>query len=77
MLLFTAIFVFNKLTILQGNYAEEISGRSDMTFLCKQNRNSKQKCLFAILLILIWGLKKRSQQNRGTLILGVKVPAAH
>ena len=35
MLLFTATFVFNKLTILQRNYAEEISGRPDMTFSCK------------------------------------------
>ena len=76
MLLFTPMFVFYKLTILQGNYAEEISGRLDMTFLCKQNRNSKQ-CFFAILLILIWGLKKRSQQNKGTLILEVEVSAAH
>ena len=76
MLLFTAIFVFCKLTILQGNYAEEISGRLNMTFSCKQNRNSK-RCLFAILLILIWGLKKRTQQNKGTLILEVEVPAAH
>ena len=42
MLLFTAIFVFYKLTILQGNYAEEIAGRLDMTSLCKQNRNSKR-----------------------------------
>ena len=55
---------------------EEISSRLDMTFSCKQNRNSK-RCLFAILLILIWGLKKRSQQNKGTLILEVEVPAAH
>ena len=39
MLLFTSIFVFNKLTILQENYTKEISGRPDMTFLCKQNRN--------------------------------------
>ena len=76
MLLFTAIFVFYKLTILQGNYAEEISVRLDMTFPRKQNRNSK-RCLFAILLILIWGLKKRSQQNKGTLILEVEIPAAH
>ena len=44
MLLFTAIFVFYKLTILQGNYADEISGHHDTTFSCKQNRNSKQ-CL--------------------------------
>ena len=42
MLLFTAIFFFFKLTTLQGNYAEEISGRLDKTFSCKQNRNSKQ-----------------------------------
>ena len=42
MLLFTAIFIFYKVTILQGNYAEETSGRLDMTSLCKQNRNSKQ-----------------------------------
>ena len=76
MLLFTPMFVFYKLTVLQGNYAEEISDRLDMTFLCKQNRNSKQ-CFFAILLILIWGLKKRSQQNKGTLILEVEVSAAH
>ena len=67
MLLFTAIFVFYKLTILQGNYADEISGHHD-TFSCKQNRNSKQ-CLFAILLIL-------TQQNKETLILQVEVPAA-
>ena len=76
MLLFTAIFVFYKLTILQGNYAEEIPGRLDMTSICKQNLNSK-RCLFPILLILIWRLKKRSQQNKGTLILEVEVPAAH
>ena len=76
MLLFTAIFVFYKLTILQGNYAEEISVRLDMTFSCKQNRNSKQ-CLFAILLILIWELKKKTQQSKGTLIVEVEVPAAH
>ena len=75
MLLFTPMFVFYKLTILQGNYAEEISGSPDMT-LCKQNRNSKQ-CLFVIFLILIRGLKKRSQQNKGTLILEVEVSAAH
>ena len=68
MLLFTAIFVFYKLTILQGNYADEISGHHDTTFSCKQNRNSKQ-CLFAILLIL-------TQQNKETLILQVEVPAA-
>ena len=55
---------------------EEISSRLDMTFSCKQNLNSK-RCLFAILLILIWGLKKRTQQNKGTLILEVEVPAAH
>ena len=42
MLLFTAVFVFYKLTILQGNHAEEISGRLDMTFLCKQDPNSKR-----------------------------------
>ena len=36
MLLSTAIFVFYKLTILQGNHAEKISGRLDMTFSCKQ-----------------------------------------
>ena len=42
MLLFTAIFVFYKLTILQANYTEEISGRLDMTFLRKQNQNSKR-----------------------------------
>ena len=41
MFLFTAIFVFSKLTILQGNYAEEISSRPDMTFSCKQNRKLK------------------------------------
>ena len=76
MLLFTAIFVFYKLTMLQGNYAEEISGPLDMTFSCKQNRNSKRS-LFAILLILIWGLRKRTQQNKGTLIVEVEVPAAH
>ena len=31
------------------------------------------------MLILIWGLKKREQQNKGTLILkyGVGAPAAH
>ena len=75
MLLFTPMFVFYKLTILQGNYAEEISGSLDMT-LCKQNRNSKQ-CLFVIFFILIRGLKKRSQQNKGTLILEVEVSAAH
>ena len=75
MLLFTPMFVFYKLTILQENYAEEISGSLDMT-LCKQNRNSKQ-CLFVIFLILIRGLKKRSQQNKGTLILEVEVSAAH
>ena len=45
MLLFTAIFVYYELTILQGNYAEESSGSLDMTFSCKQNRNSK-RCLF-------------------------------
>ena len=56
--------------------SEEISSRLDMTFSCKQNRNSKP-CLFAILLILIWGLKKRTQQNKGTLILEDEVPAAH
>ena len=69
MLLFAAIFVFYKLAILQGNYAEEISGRLDMTFHVSS--------LFAILLILISGLKKRSQQNKGTLILEVEVPAAY
>ena len=74
MLLFTAIFVFYKLTILQGNYAEEIFSRLDMAFSCKQNRNSKQS-LFAILLILIWGLVKRAQQNKETLIVEVEVPA--
>ena len=58
-----------KLAILQGNYAEEISGRLDMTFHVSS--------LFAILLILISGLKKRSQQNKGTLILEVEVPAAY
>ena len=77
MLLFTTRFIFYKLTILQMNYAEEISGRIDMTFLCKQNRNSKRLCLIAILLILILGLRKRSQQNKGTLILEVEVPVAH
>ena len=76
MLHFTAIFVFNKLTILQGSYAEKISGRPDMTFSCKQNRNSN-RCLLAILLILIWRLKKRRHQNKGILILGVEAPAAH
>ena len=76
MLLVPAIFVFNKLTILQGNDAEEISGRPDVTFSCKQNRTSN-RYLFTILLILIWELKKRSQQNKGTLILGVEAPAAH
>ena len=76
MLLFTATFFFFKLTTLQGNYAEEISGRLDKTFSCKQNRNSKRS-LFAILLILIWGLIKRTQQNKGTLIVEVEVPAAH
>ena len=35
MLLFTNI-------ISQGNYTEEISGRPDMTFLFKQNRNSNR-----------------------------------
>ena len=70
------LFDLEILTILQGNYAEEIAGRLDMTSLCKQNRNSK-RCLFPILLILIWRLKKRSQQNKGTLILEVEVPAAH
>ena len=68
MLLFTTIFVFYKLTILQGNYAEKISGPLDMTFSCKQNRNSKW-CLFAILLILIWGFKKTTQQNKRALIV--------
>ena len=76
MLLVPVIFVFNKLTILQGNDAEEISGRPDVTFSCKQNRTSN-RYLFTILLILIWELKKRSQQNKGTLILGVEAPAAH
>ena len=42
---------------------EEISSRLDMT-VC-------------ILLIVIWGLKKRTQQNKGTLVLEVEVPAAH
>ena len=41
-LLFTVIFVFYKLTTLLGNYAEEISRLLEMTFLCKQNRNSKR-----------------------------------
>ena len=41
MLLFTAIFAFNKLTILQGNYAEEISGLLDMNF--HVNRIETQK----------------------------------
>ena len=40
-----------------------------MMFSCKQNRNSNW-CLFAILLILICGLKKTSQQNKGTFIFG-------
>ena len=44
MVLLTTIFVFNILTILQENHAEEISGRPDMTFSCKQNRNSKRNC---------------------------------
>ena len=77
MLLFTAIFVFIKPTILQGNYAKEISGRPDITFSFKQNQDSKRQVFFAILLILIWGLKKRSQQNKGTLILSVEAPATH
>ena len=77
MLLFATMFVFNNLAILQGNYAEEISDRPGMTFSCKQNRKSKRQCLLAILLILMWGLKERSQQNKGTLILGVEAPAAH
>ena len=42
---------------------EEISSRLDMT-VC-------------ILLIVIWGLKKRTQQNKRTLVLEVEVPAAH
>ena len=41
MLLFTAILVFYKLTILERNYTEETSGRLDMTFLCKQNPKPK------------------------------------
>ena len=77
MVLLTTIFVFNILTVLQENHAEEISGRLDMTFSCKQNRNSKRNCLFAISLILTWGLKKRIQQNNRTLTLGVEPPAAH
>ena len=28
--------------ILRGNYTEEISGRPNMTFSCKQNRNSNR-----------------------------------
>ena len=42
MLLFTAIFVFYKLTNLQENYTEEISGPLDMTFLYEHNRKSKR-----------------------------------
>ena len=41
MLHFTTIFDFNKLTILQGNYAEKISGRPDITF--HVNRIETQK----------------------------------
>ena len=32
--------------------------------------------MFAILLILIWELKKSNQQNKKTLILGVEAPVA-
>ena len=71
MLLSTAIFVFNKLTVLQGNYAKEISGRPDTTFSCKQNGFV---CHFVDPGL---GVKKRSEQNKRTLILGVEVPAAH
>ena len=75
MLLFTAIFVFFKLTILQENYVEEISGRLDKTFYV--NRIETQNNLFAILLILICGLIKRTQKNKGRLIVEVEVPAVH
>ena len=45
MLLFTAIFVFNKLTILQGNYTEEISGRLNITFYVNRIETQKDVCL--------------------------------
>ena len=45
MLLFTAIFVFYKLTMLQGNYAEEISGPLDMTFHVSRIETENDLCL--------------------------------
>ena len=39
-------------------------------------RGSKRQYLFAILLIMNWGLKNRGQQKKGTLVLklGVETP---
>ena len=73
-LLFTAIFVLNELTLIQGNYAEEVSGCPDVTFSFNQN---SEICLFAFLLILTWALKKKKKQNNGTFVLGVEATAAH
>ena len=41
------------------------------------HRGSKWQSLFAISLIMTWRLKKMSQQNKETMILGVETPTTH